>query len=126
MKELITILLASVAGGRCHWVAAPQDENEKPYLVLNRIGGVPDYHLQGASGLVESRLQIDIYDLTRWGAEQTARQVTGLLSGYRNGPIRGIFINAERDLPASDASGVNRLFRISIDLTIVHTEKDYA
>lgn len=122
MKELITVLLASVAGGRRYWVAAPQDESVKPYLVLNRIDGVPDYHLQGASGLVESRLQIDIYDASRWGAETTSRQVKSILSGYRGGMIRGVFINDERDLPASDAGNVTQLFRISLDLTIIHTE----
>ncbi|WP_157014894.1 DUF3168 domain-containing protein [Mesorhizobium xinjiangense] len=127
MKELITALLAPIAGGRRYWVAAPQKLSDgnppaKPYLVLNRIDGIIDYHTQGPSGLVESRLQVDVYDVTRWGAEVTVRQVKAILSGYRNGAIRGAFINDERDLPASDAGDVTQLFRISLDLTIHHTE----
>lgn len=121
MEEAITALLASVAGGRRHWVRAPQSA-ARPYLVLNRISGIHDYTTQGASGYVASRVQIDVYADTYTAAKVTARQVVTALSGYRSGSIQGVFLDMERDLPAEDAGTVNHLFRVSLDFTIHHSE----
>jgi hypothetical protein len=121
MEEAITALLANVAGGRRHWVRAPQD-TARPFVVLNRISGVRDYHMQGASGYVASRLQVDIYADTHTAAKATARQVRDALSGRRGSTIQGIFLDMERDLPAEDAGAVTHLFRVSLDFNVHHTE----
>lgn len=121
MEEIVTGLLASIAGGRRHWVRAPQSA-ARPHLVLNRISGIRDYHSQGASGYVASRIQIDAYADTYTAAKATARQVVTALSGYRSGTIQGVFLDMERDLPAEDAGAVNHLFRVSLDFTIHHSE----
>ena len=128
MEEGLTQLLAGVAGGRRYWGRAPQGNSatDGPYLVLNRIGGPRDYHMQGASGYVRSRVQVDVYGETFGAVKSAARAVVTTLSGFRGGAagtvFQAIFIDAERDLPASDPGEVTNLFRTSIDLMIHHDE----
>lgn len=121
MEEAITALLALVAGGRRFWVRAPQ-ETAKPFIVLSRVSGVRDYHLQGASGYVASRVQVDSYADSYTEAKSVARATIDALSGHRGGAIQGIFIDSERDLPTTDAGEVNQLFRTSVDFIIHHSE----
>lgn len=121
MEEIIVALLAPVADGRCHWVRAPQGE-PLPHLILTRVGGVRDYRSAGASGFVPSRVQVDAYADSYTTAKALARSVTATVSGYRSGAILGVFVAAERDLPATDAGEVSHLFRVSLDLSIVHME----
>jgi hypothetical protein len=121
MEEALTALLANVAGGRRHWVRAPQNVT-KPFIVLNRVSGGRDYHMQGPSGFVTSRVQCDIYGETYTSAKTTARALVAAVSGHRGPLIQGVFIDAERDLPAEDSGTVKNLFRVSIDLNITHSE----
>lgn len=122
MEEAMTALLASVAGGRRYWVRAPQGA-VRPFVVLQRISGVPDYHFQGPSGLVESRVQIDAYADTYSAVKATARAIKTLLSGHSGGDIQAVFIDGERDLPAADAGDVTNLFRTSLDILVHHGEE---
>ncbi len=122
MEKALTALLASVAGGRRYWVRKPQREPARPYVVMQRISGVHDYHLQGPSGYVASRVQIDCYGDTYDSAASTAGAVRGVLSGHRGGVFQGIFLDGERDLPAADAGEVTNLFRVSLDFMIHHSE----
>ncbi|MGW9230567.1 tail completion protein gp17 [Pseudorhizobium sp. NPDC055634] len=121
MEETLTSLLASVASGRRYWGRAPQTA-ARPFIVLTRIDGLPNYHMQGASGFVSSRVQIDAYADTFTAATTLARQVKALLSGHKGGSIQAIFIESERNLPAADAGEVTSLFRTSIDITVHHGE----
>ena len=121
MEQQLTALLATVADGRRHWVRAPQ-KIRPPYVILQRIGGRAKYHMQGPSGLVSSRVQIDVYAEKYAEAKAIAAQVKALVSGYSAGTIQAIFIDGERDLPAADAGEVSSLFRKSIDISIHHGE----
>ncbi|KKX28228.1 DUF3168 domain-containing protein [Rhizobium sp. LC145] len=121
MEEALTALLATVAGGQRYWVRAPQ-KVLRPYVLLNRVTGFRDYTNSGASGYVESRVQIDVYADTYTQTKKIARDIIRIMSGYRSGAIRGIFLDQERDLPASDAGEVTSLFRTSLDFIIHHTE----
>ncbi|WP_322990887.1 DUF3168 domain-containing protein [Hoeflea sp.] len=121
MEETLTALLAGVAGGRRYWVRAPQSA-PRPYILMTRIGGVRDYAMQGPSGYVASRVQIDCYADSYTAAKAIGRDAMEVLSGHRGGSILGIFIDSERDLPAADAGEVTHLFRVSIDLNIHHQE----
>lgn len=121
MEEALTALLASVAGGNRFWVRAPQT-TALPYLVLNRVDGVRNYHMLGPSGYVSSRVQIDCYAKTYTATKTVARAVITLLSGYSGGDFQGVFIEGERDLPAADAGDVTNLFRTSIDIIVHHGE----
>lgn len=121
METLLTDLLASLAGGKRFWLRAPQGI-KPPYAVMQRITGIRDNHFQGPSGLVESRVQIDLYDKTYDGVAVMARSVVSSLSGRRIGIIQAIFVDSERDLPAADAGDVKQLFRKSLDIIIHHKE----
>lgn len=79
--------------------------------------------MRGASGLVESRVQVDSYADTYTAAKGAARDVQAVISGYQSGDIQAIFMDSERDLPAADAGEVNHLFRVSLDLIIHHQEQ---
>lgn len=132
MEEAITFLLlgdagvTALVGNRVHWLRLPQSVGEKPYINLQRVTGRRDYRMQGASGLVSSRLQIDAWGETYSSAKHSARAVIAALSGYRgivNGTeIQGGFVDTERDLNDADAGDVNRLYRVSVDIEIWHSE----
>lgn len=121
MEELLIGLLASVAGGQRYWVRAPQ-KVKQPYVVMQKVGGTPDYHMTGPSGLVSSRVQIDVYGDTFTLVTSISRQIKTILSGYAGGAIQAIFVDSERSLPAADAGEVNALFRNTIDIIIHHGE----
>lgn len=124
MEVDLLALLAPVASGRRYYVRAPQGE-PYPHLVLSRASVIPDYVMSGANGFVQTRMQIDIYGNTWPSTVSTAQALQHLVSGFHGivGSTRfqGIFIDAVRDLPASDAGDVTQLFRISIDIMIHHT-----
>lgn len=88
MDEALRALLVADAAvnaevaGRVYWDTAVQG-SAKPSIVLYPVSGVPDYHMQGPSGLVESRVQIDCRATTRTGALALARKVEAVLSGLR-------------------------------------------
>ncbi len=120
MEEALTALLAPIAGGRRFWVRGPASA-PRPFVVLNRIDGVPLYQYSGANGYVASRVQIDVYADTYTATKTVARAVNALLSGYSGGAIQAIFVENEgRDLPAADAGDVTNLFRTSIDIVVHH------
>jgi len=121
MEELLTSLLLGVASGRRYWVKAPQAA-DRPFVVLTRIDGLRDYVMQGPTGYVASRVQVDCYADTYTAAKVTGRAAMAVLSGHRSGNILGIFVESERDLPAVDAGEVTHLFRTSIDIMIHHQE----
>lgn len=123
MEEVITALLASVAGGRRYWMRAPQNTNAEagPYIVLHRIDGVPRYHMEGGDGLVASRIQANCFARTYTAAKAASRALVATLDGYSGGTIQAIFIENEgRDLAATDAGEVNNLFAIAVDFIVHH------
>lgn len=122
MEALLTSLLATVAGGRRHWVRKPQSEAGRPYIIMQRVTRLPGYTMQGATGHIFSRLQVDIYGETFSSTKAVSDQVKSVLSGYAAGIIQGIFVAGERDLTASDPGDELILFRISLDFTIHHQE----
>jgi hypothetical protein len=127
MEEQLVALLLGAAGvtalvsDRIEWGVASQGL-AAPYLVLQRIDGLRDYHMQGASGLVASRVQIDVYSEKYSTTKLIARAVIAALSGHRGGMFQGIFLDGERDLPAASPGEVTALLRISLDFMVHHKE----
>lgn len=123
MEEALTALLKPVASGRRWWLRAPQNVAAKdgPYVVLTRIDGQRDYHGQGPSGYVQSRVQVDVYAESYTALRGASRLLIATVSGHRADPIQAVFVDGERDLPAGDAAE-KKLFRTSIDLVIHHRE----
>ncbi len=127
MEETLVALLLNdpgvsmAADKRVHWSEREQGEGF-PAVVLNRISGGRDYHMEGASGLVQSRIQADCWALTYKDALKLSRAVRGALSGYRGGDTQGAFIEAERQSVEKEADGAQRYFRVSLDFMIWHAE----
>jgi hypothetical protein len=126
---LIALLLAdpgvtAALSTRINWGRKPQDVTVKPYAVLQKISGLPDYTMRAPSGLISSRIQIDFYGDTYTSTRKAANAVTALLSGYSgtvSGKLfQGVFQDSDRDLPAADAGDTTTLFRTSIDFIIWH------
>lgn len=120
MEQEITGLLASVAPRR-FLGRAPQTAPSRPYVVLSRVSGVLDYHSQGDSGLITSRVQIDVYADTYTSVHSTAADIVAVLSGYRGGSIQAVFVDSQRDLTGIEGGDPNELFRLSIDVIVHHT-----
>lgn len=121
MEEELTALMAGIAGGRVHWVRAPQGA-PRPYVVLSLVSSPQLYTMQGQGSLTQTRVQADVYAETYSTARTVSRAIISLLSGYRGGRFQGVFIDSERDLPAADAGDVSQLFRVSLDLIIHYGE----
>lgn len=126
-ESLIALLLAvsgvtTVVGERVHWnrIEAPA---VAPYVILRTISGTRDYAMDGATGLVESRVQVDCYGSTYASAKTAARAIEAALSGYRGTQggteFGGVFLTAERDLVDEDESPAD-LHGVSLDFTIWH------
>ena len=130
-EALIAILLANSGvatslGTRVNWVRRPQEADVFPSCILQRVSGQRQYNLQASDGLVNSRVQMDVWASTYISAKTASRAIVAALTGYKgtvgNTKIQGIFINGERDLPDEDNDANNRLYRVSIDALIWHTE----
>lgn len=119
-RLLATAGLTALVSTRINWSRRPQGE-ALPAVVLHRIDGGRDYHTQGASGLVESRVQVDCWGVTYGSAKAVARQVEAAVSGARftSGAIRfdAILIDDERDSTFDDTTPI---FRTSLDLMVHH------
>lgn len=120
LREVLTGLTEGLAGGRRYWGRAPQGE-ARPFVVMNLVSGLRHYHNQGETALVQYRLQLDAYADTMLAASDLIDAAIAALSGYRGGGISGVFFDAPRDLPTSDAGEVNEIVRISVDATIHFT-----
>lgn len=131
MEEALVALLLNAAGvtalvsTRIYWGRAPTKLPDgtpllRPYVVMQRIDGARDYHMQGPSGYVASRVQADFYGETYTSTKKAARAGIAALSGHRGGIFQGILIDSERDLPAADAGEVTNLFRTSVDIMVHH------
>lgn len=120
-QMLATAGITNIVSQRITWTRRDQ-AGSLPAIVLHRVDGQPDYHLQGPSGLVQSRVQVDCWALSYGDAKRAARAVEAALSAARftRGAIRfdAILIIDERDDSFDEAS--TALFRTSLDLQVHH------
>ncbi|MBB4001592.1 DUF3168 domain-containing protein [Aurantimonas endophytica] len=121
---LATAGLTALVGNRVNWNARPQ-ASATPSVVLTRVGGTPDYTMAGASGLVETRVQIDAWGKTYSSAIGVSRAVKTVLSGFSAtvGAImfQGSFLESERQ-SFEQGSGGEEFHRVSLDFIIWHKE----
>lgn len=113
--------VTALTGQRITWGRREQGA-PLPAIVLHRIDGAPDYHLEGPSGLVVSRVQVDCWGDTYADAKRAAEAVAAPVNGIRftQGATRfaAVLIVDQRD-SNFDESG-EAIFRTSLDLSITH------
>lgn len=106
LEDLTAYLLADTSvsnllgsGDRLYWNVKEQGKPD-PSAVIYLITGLPDYHMGGPSGFVESRVQIDCRGETVADALELARAIEDRLSGYRGvqgaTKFKGIFKQSDR------------------------------
>jgi len=89
--ELRTFLLdddaifSAVGGARIFPVVLAEGE-KRPSLVYNLVSDITDHHMQGPSGLIMARLQLDCWASLQDAAAALDRLVKDRLDGYR-GPM---------------------------------------
>ncbi len=116
-EELITLL--GGLGYTAAWAQIPRD-TDLPYVVLFRVSGVDDITLDGRSGFVSGRVQVDCYGATYAEAITASRAITAALSGYHGGSIWHASLDAIRDRPEADAGSVQH--RVQLDFAVLYRE----
>lgn len=127
-QAVIAALLANDAvtahaGRRVYPLIRPQD-SAMPALVFTTISSQPDATHDGATGLSESRIQLDAYAATYAAAKGLARAVRGVLHQFAGDvevdggtvTLQGVFQDGERDLFEGEAP--ERIFRVSLDFNV--------
>lgn len=141
MEEALFELLQSDArikgavSDRIYPMERPQG-SPLPAITYQRAGGLRDYDMQGATGLVESRYLIGFWserlrDKSAYkGAKELRSWTRDLFSpdgGFRrtvgSTEIQGIFINNEDDYRTDGATGVG-VVRVLLDCTFWHKETE--
>lgn len=96
-----------VAGGTTHIYAVKLPQNVKRDAIsYQEISGQGDHHNEGASGLVQVRMQISSWSKTPAGAHALFLAVKEAIDGYRGSmgsgaeevDVQGVFIDSWRDL----------------------------
>lgn len=130
-EELIAFMLADVGiaalvSTRIHWRERPQGGG-LPDIILHNLGGPVDYHMQGPSGLNQSRIQIDCWsNVSLAQSLAVKRAVEASLSGLRatmSGiEIQGMFIDAYNDAFDVAAEASEQYYRHRLDFLCFHSE----
>ena len=98
---------------------------QTPRVILHTISQVSDYKMSGATGLRNTRIQVDCLGSTYAQAQTVASAVLSRLSGYRGvhgtTTFDGVFHDNTRDTFEDDDSPAD-LFGVSLDFTIWHKE----
>lgn len=120
-------MLVGLTADRITWGRRSQFTAILPAIVLTRVSGRRDYTMNGASGLVESRVQVDCFGKSYSEAKATARAVLDVLSGYSDfysgGFFQGIFLDSERDRSDKESGADRYLFVSSMDFLVWHQER---
>jgi hypothetical protein len=95
-------------------------------IVVTRISGPGDYHLQGPSGLMSARIQVDAWATTADAATTLANLVKDRLDGYRGTmgtggniiTVHGVFVADLRE----DYDDEAELYRSGRDYFVHHLE----
>lgn len=124
--DLLSLILSAsgvtdLVGQRVTWGARPQGVG-KPDIALLLVSGVPDYHMQGESGLDASLVQVDIRsDASLKAAGDIRDAVRAVLSGYSgtvgSTTFYGVFLRSVRQR-VEQAEGGGMAYLIQMDWDI--------
>lgn len=127
MEQAIQSLIAGAAGvsalasARVYAGDAPQG-TPRPFVRINTVAGVRDYHMAGASGFVASRVQVDCFGATYPAAKNLATAVAAAVTGYSGTiggiELQGVFIDNEIDDSEDDTGRASTIYRVLLELSI--------
>jgi hypothetical protein len=118
--------VAALVVARVYPVRLPQGERGDS-IAINEISGVGDHHMEGASGLSTSRIQVGCWSKTADGAHALHLAVKEAVDGYC-GPmgsganeveVQGVFIDSWRDIDDTVADLRGKL----ADYRVVYSER---
>lgn len=99
-------------------------------VAIHRVSGVPGYTMQGADGLIESRVQIDVWGADAFNAPGSgygaaypvAQRIKTLLSGRRGsvGTTQFQMIGLLSERQSSEDTDTKLYHRFSMDFEIWH------
>jgi hypothetical protein len=132
MEEALRSLIVANVGvttfvsSRVYWGLAPQTTTGN-YVTMHRIGGVREYNMETPSGLVQSRVQVDIWGGPYSQVKLISRAIVAAIGGFRGTQntiqFGGIFIDGERDDQTETTGDTATRYRNSLDLIVWHSEK---
>lgn len=105
------LLNATPAADRIYPQIAP-DAAAPPYIVHQRVSANTENILDGASGLVNTRLQVDVYATTYAQAQAVAAAIDALMAGWE---VQNVSVLSQ-DFYEADA----KLHRVATDYSIWH------
>lgn len=112
MQQLQTLLSGATNAGARVAALTGQANWAKPYIVYQRISFISENAMSGATGLANTRVQIDAYGATYPDVVALASQIDALMSAWTVQNVSGI----AQDFYESDVM----LFRIALDYSIWH------
>ena len=119
-------LITALVGGRIYHNMAPGNA-ASPYLVYSKVSSNSEQHQGGASGLAESRFQIDSYSTDADEVDALATAVRMAMDGYR-GTTNSTFINKitlDSEIDGIEGPSVGRqnsIARTTQDYMVWHDE----
>lgn len=114
IQEQLTTLLsgATTAGLQVYPLTAP-DQTVAPYITYQTVSANSENVLSGGSGLINTRMQIDVYSGSYLQARAIAAQVDVLMTGWS---VQNIS-QPSQDLYEDPV----KLFRVLLEYSIWHT-----
>ncbi len=112
-EQLVALITAGATGvgGRLYALTAP-DLVTTPYSVYTRVFFNSENVLSGNSGLVNTRMQIDVYSKTAAEAAAIATQIDALMAGWS---VQNV------SLPGQDFyEPTVKLYRVLLEYSIWH------
>lgn len=118
--------ITAAVGDQIFWTKRPQGLSP-PDIIMHKIGdGRRDYNMDGPSGLVRTRVQMDCWGETYAQAVGIGRALRNALSGLTHNQsgvdIFGAFIDSQGEDFDAEADNVSKYQRWRIDFLIWHTE----
>ena len=128
LYELITsdAQINTQIAGRMYPGILPQG-NDVPAIIYNRISTDRLKIMQGPAAYSDARIQLDIYSESYKTTKILANRVRHLLD-YYDGRVGGtelkaVFIEGEGHSVEEDAETEQRLYRATLDLSVIHDEE---
>ena len=118
VQRWITLQVGDVLPGGLWFVTLPDKPKAYPVATLQLISSVPEYTLDGPTGLVKARLQIDHFGTDYLSCKTAAAAFRQILDGYKGTLPDGTQVSSMTRLNATDS--------FESDSRLYHTQTDWS